>query len=213
MPMFAVGKSRIASSVYCAFTSRWRSSAGGADLRQDVGDRRLRPLVVLAQARDELVRAGHVGRDLELEDRDLPRLGQAAGDRLADARQLAALDLAGRRDGRRSCGRGRAHLRPLDVLGDDPALGAGARQRRELDPALAGDPPGERRRLDPAAVLRRLLPRLGDLLGTRRGRARAPLRAQGLASPLPADPRRPAAPRSRRCRSTTARAPARPPRR
>ena len=65
---------------------------------------------------------------------------------------------------RRSCGRGRPHLRPLDVLGDDPALRAGARQRRELDSALAGDPAGERRRLDPAAVLRRLLPRLGDLL-------------------------------------------------
>ena len=31
-------------------------------------------------------------------------------------------------------------------------------------PALAGDPAGERRRLDPAAVLRRLLPHLGDLL-------------------------------------------------
>ena len=41
----------------------------------------------------------------------------------------------------------------LDVLRDDAALRPGPAKGGELDPALAGDPPCERRGLDPAAVL------------------------------------------------------------
>src|SRR5205085_4263697 len=64
--------------------------------------------------------------------------------------------------------------RALDVLGDDPAFGAGALERAELDAALAGDPAGERRRLDAGAgaVAVRWRTYFGDLL---RGRGPAAL--------------------------------------
>jgi len=101
---------------------------------------------------------------VELEDRDLPRLGQAAGDRLADARQLAPLDLAGRRRHRRSggCGSG---FGALDVLGHDSPLRPCARERGQVDTALPRDPSRQRRCLHPPPVARGLgLPRLRNLL-------------------------------------------------
>ena len=59
--------------------------------------------------------------------------------------------------GGRRRGRGRPAARPplgaLDVLGDDPALGAGPAEGGEVDAALPGDPARERRGLDAAAVL------------------------------------------------------------
>ena len=52
-------------------------------------------------------------------------------------------------------GRGRAcrsGLGALDVLGDDPAFGARAAERRQVDALLLREPARERRRLDPPAV-------------------------------------------------------------
>ena len=126
---------------------------GRDDLRQQVVHGRLR--VALAQEldhplsrRDEL---GGVGGDGELEDRRRPGLGEAAGDGLADGRELDDLDLARSRGERRrrSCrGRGgRCGGGLLDVLGDDPPVRPGPGQRGEVDAALARDPPRERRRL------------------------------------------------------------------
>ena len=66
----------------------------GGDLREDVGDGDANVRVALAQLRDERVRARHVRGRLKLEDRDLPRLGQAPRDRLADVRERNALHLA-----------------------------------------------------------------------------------------------------------------------
>ena len=65
-----------------------------AHLREQVGDGDAHVRVQLARARDELVRARHVGADRQLEDRRLPRGGQPARDRLADVRQRDRLDLA-----------------------------------------------------------------------------------------------------------------------
>ena len=67
-----------------------------ADLREDVGDGEADVGVALAEPCDEGVDARHVGRGLELEDRDLPRLREPARDRLADVRERDALDLPGR---------------------------------------------------------------------------------------------------------------------
>jgi hypothetical protein len=66
--------------------------------------------------------------------------------------------------GCRACGH-----RPLDVGLDDPPAGPGARDRLQLEPALTGDPPGERRGLDPPVPGRggnwfRSRPRLGRRL-------------------------------------------------
>src|SRR6266536_1871905 len=144
---------------------------GGAGLGQDVrdGGPGLAFPRLLREAVMEALRAGHVGRHRDLERRRLPRLGQPACDRAAERRQRNAFDLTGR------CGRGygrrrrrrRGHGGTLDVLGDDAALGAGALEGAELDPALAGDPAGQRRGLDPRAgsVALRRLTYLVDLLG------------------------------------------------
>ena len=156
MPTFALGKRSSASSVNCTLTSGWRASACAQTLtstsvtvtRTSGSSSRTRC--------DERVRAGHLGRDRELEDGHRPRRGQAARDRLADARQRDRLDLA-RRDRRSRGARGRRGLGrgALDVVGDDPAVRARAPQRREVDPALARHSPRERRGLDPAAVRQR----------------------------------------------------------
>ena len=65
------------------------------------------------------------------------------------------LDLA--RRGLRSGAARAADLGALHVLRDDPPLGPGAAELREVDAALARDPAGERRRLDPAVRSRRRL--------------------------------------------------------
>ena len=161
-----------------------------ADLREQVGDGDADVGIQLARARDELVRARHVGRDRQLEDRRLPRGGEAARDRLADVRQRHRLDVAG--SARRPAQPARGDLAALDVLGDDAAVGPGAAQRREVDAALAGDPARERRGLDAAAVRRARARRLavGDALGRRGCRRRDPLRARDRArAPRPASPR------------------------
>ena len=106
--------------------------------------------------------------------------------------------------------RGRRGLGALDVLGDDPALGAGAAQAGELDAALAGDPARERaalmrppfvvargcgrrrlvaRRLAACAARLRLGPRrargaLGGLVSAARGAALP----DGLETSSPASP-------------------------
>ena len=108
-----------------------------------------------------------------------------------------ALDLARRGGARAGAAPGAPRtLGALDVLGDDPPLGAGARERRELDPALAGDPARERRGLDPAAVLRRraAAPRRSARRPTSRPRSRSGSRA-GPGEPSSCGPRRPSAPR------------------
>ena len=88
---------------------------GRADLREHIGDGGLRSAP--AKPRHKPVHPRHVGRGLQLEDRDLPGLREPAGDCLARARQVAALNLS-RRDRR---GRhGRRGLTPLDVFCDDP---------------------------------------------------------------------------------------------
>jgi len=128
---------------------------GRADLRQQVGDADLDVGMELSRTGNERVRAGHLGGDLELEDRHLPGLGQAPGDRAPDARQRDLLGLAlrhgGRLGGDRCAGRG-----AVEVLGDDAAVRAGPGDRRELDAALPGNPAREWRGLDALARLRRL---------------------------------------------------------
>ena len=126
---------------------------GRRDLRQQVAHRRLR--LAVAEASDEplaqLQGAGHVDRQRQLEDRRLPRLGQATRDRLARRRQLDLLDLSGRRrDGGRRGRLRRGDGAALDIIGDDPAFGAAAGQCRDVDPLLTREPAGERGGLDPA---------------------------------------------------------------
>ena len=158
---------------------------GGGRLREHVGNCDARVRVVFAEALEQPVDAAHVGRGDELEDGDLPCLGETASDRAADARQRYALDRSGHGRGLTPDRGGRdtrtARRGALDVLGDDPALRAGALERAKLDAALARDAAGERRGLDaragPVALDR--LPRLGDLLRRRCGPA---LGALGLPS-------------------------------
>ena len=145
------------------------------DLREYVGDGHAHIGVALAKPRDEVVDAGHVGRGLELEDRDLPRFGEPARDRLADVRERNPLGFACRnrdlRRGRRSRRRRwTAGLGPLDVLGDDPSFRSGAAHRAEVDTTLPREASRQRRGLDPPVarrnlrcLRRRLLDRLGRL--------------------------------------------------
>src|SRR5215211_3997531 len=156
---------------------------GCRDAREDVGQRDLRLVVTpsLAQAVVQLERARHVGRDVELEDGRLPRLGQPPRDRAPGRRQLELLDLRLGR-GPREARRGSRRF-ALDVLRDDATLRSGAAHSREVDPALACDPAGQRRRLQAAAVgpRRRRLDRLrlgggGDPAALALGLTRRPLR-------------------------------------
>jgi hypothetical protein len=114
----------------------------GGGLRDEVGDCRLRlPLArELDEPLPEFLRPRHVRRHRDLEDRCLPRLRQAAGDRLADRGQLLDLGLA--RDGERSGG-GRGGLGALHVLGDDPAVRPGAAELGEIDTSLPRNAPRE----------------------------------------------------------------------
>ena len=81
--------------------------------------------------------------------------GQPSRDRAAHRRELLDLDLSGRSGSRRR-GRGCCtRLGPLDVLGHDAPFRARPGERRQVDPALAGDAARQRRGLDPAAVSRR----------------------------------------------------------
>ena len=112
----------------CAFTAGWRTSAAAQTFVSRsltvgfVSPSRSRATSRSRSSSD----AGHVDRDGELEDRRLPGLGEAARDRLARRGELDLLDLAGRRGGRCRRGLRRRDGAALDVLGDDPALGAAA---------------------------------------------------------------------------------------
>ena len=117
---------------------------------------------LVAKALAELLGARHVRGHRDLERRRLPGLGQAARDRLAERRERDDFGLERRRADRRVR---RRRGGALDVLGDDPPFGARPRQARELDPALAGDAAGQRRRLDPAVGSGRFL-RFGVLFGS-----------------------------------------------
>src|SRR6185503_10933541 len=102
------------------------------------------------EVRDRRLRLGHpAGDDLldpgGLLDRHLTPAGLAAA-----RGRLLALGLLGglaRIGLRRAAGR-----RGLDVGLHDPPAGAGALERREVDPVLAGDPPRDGGGLRPAAV-------------------------------------------------------------
>ena len=116
------------------------------DAGEHVGDRRLR-LTLAEQLDHALARCDELGRirgDGELEDRSLPRLREAAGDRLARRGELDDLDVGGRRSAGRSRRPGRG---VLDVLGDDPALRPRAGDLPDVDALLARDPPREWARL------------------------------------------------------------------
>ena len=189
-----------------------------ADLREQVGDGDADVRVELAHARDELVRARHVGADRRA-GRPAPPTPRSAG-----ARSSCGSSSAGptrpRRPGRCAAAGAGAACAALDVLGDDPALGPGAAAAAEVDPALPRDPPRERRGLDPAAVRGALAGCGRGCLGTcaaagaARGRAR-PLAALGAgvasadrtsspASPIRRSSGRPA-PRPTAARSSAAR--------
>ena len=141
----------------CTFTSGWRMQRARADsasrsvtVDADVG-------VELARARDQRVRARHVGRDGELEDGHLPGLGEPARDRPADARQRDRLDL-GRRGAGAAGAAGAARRRPARPARARRPRRRSARRGRcpspcRARPALARHPARERRGLDPAAVL------------------------------------------------------------
>ena len=118
-----------------------------ADLRQQVADGRLHTLVrmQLDESGPHRLRALHVDGDSELEDRRLPRLRESARDRLPHRGELLDLDLACDLDRRGDRCQGLRRRRgSFDVLGDDASFGAGARDRRQVDPALAGDPSRQR---------------------------------------------------------------------
>ena len=115
--------------------------------REHVGHRRLR-LALAKQLDHPLARRDELGRvrgDGELEDRRLPRLGEAARDRLARRRQLDDLDL------------GAAARLPVAAAGAAAAFSTSSAMTRpsgpvpaslrDVDAALAGDPPRERARL------------------------------------------------------------------
>ena len=115
--------------------------------------------IALGQARDELLaemqRLRHIDRDSELEDRCRPCLGKSARNRLADRSHGDDLDFFGQSRQRGLLHRGRRATTGRgvpDVLGDDAAVRPRPRERREVDAALARDPPGQRRRLDPPAL-------------------------------------------------------------
>ena len=148
---------------------------GGADLRQQIGDGWLDAVAVqVDEPFTHLERAAHVDRDPELENRCLPRLGQAARDRLAHRRQLLDLDLHRARRGSGHRRRGRSlRRRTLHVLGDHTALGPGPGDRAQIDAALARDPARQRRGLDAAAPGGRGL-ELGHLLSVAVGRRLPP---------------------------------------
>ena len=115
MPTCAVGKRTIALAGEVRVHGRVPDERRGDELRQQVVHGRLR--LALAQPLDERradgERGGHVGGDLELEDRRLPGLGQAARDRLPRRGELDRLRLAGSRRARRRLRGGRGcGLRP-----------------------------------------------------------------------------------------------------
>ena len=169
IPTFADGCSSIASPAKVALTSRWRISATAQTfVRTSVTVGRSSGCRSTSRARSSWARV--MSADIEIwKAGAVPRLGHPARDRPPERGELDALDRPGRR--RR---RARAPVRaddggPLDVLGDDPPLGAGAVDGGEVDPALARDPPGERRRLDPTAVRSRTPRAPVGASGLRRG--------------------------------------------
>ena len=205
MPTFAVGKIWIASSAKMRVHLAVPHQRDRGDLREDVGDGRLR--AALGQALDELraqrVDARHVGGHRDLEGGHLPRLGQPARDRLAQRGQRDRLDLARRRAAASPAPAPRRRARRPRRRSGPP--GPVPRERGEVDAALARDPARERRRLDAAVGAaaaarrfgRRRLCRLADAARPRSRSRRAPERA----SPPPAPPRRPRPP-ARRLRAT-----------
>ena len=118
----------------------------------------------LDKALAQLEGAAHVGGDPELEDRRFPGFCEPSRDRPAHRGELLDLDLVDRRSReRRDRHRGSAGSRgSFDVLRDDSALWTGAGNRAELDAPFPGDPARQRGGLDPAAVVGRRLPDLGD---------------------------------------------------
>ena len=95
-----------------------------ARLREHVRDRRLHAVLgdAVEQALPQLERPAHVDVDHELEDRDLPGLREAAGDRprVCDSFSTSTSPSGAAAGPPRSGCRG-----SLDVLGHDPALGTG----------------------------------------------------------------------------------------
>ena len=149
---------------------------GGARLREDVGQRRLRARRRRARRRRACSSCARVmSADIEIWNAGAC---QASVRRRAIVRRTdescstsTSPDGGATAAGAGALGDRCAGFHPLDVLGHDPSLRPGSRERREVDPALARDATRERRGLDPAAVAHRLgLPSLRDLLArTARG--------------------------------------------
>ena len=148
MPMFAVGKRSSASSVYWTFTSRWRSSACAATFASTS--------VTVIRTSGFSSRAPATSAFVRVMSALTVSWNTGACHAAVRRRAIVLRMFVSGTDSTSPAGTGRRRARrrlgALDVLGDDPALGPGAAQRRQLDAALAGDAARQRRRLDPRAV-------------------------------------------------------------
>ena len=201
MPTFALGWRSIASPVKRALTARWRMSAAAQALVRmsvSVGFGSPSPASSARRARSSWARV--MSADIEIWNAGA---SQASVSRRATVRrndESGSTSTSPDGAGAARPARGWAAPGPLDVLGDDPPLGAGAGERGEFDPALARDPAGERRGLDATAVAAGRPAAWSPRRPPRAARARAPPRRRGRAAPRSPEPPRPPRRSPRSCR-------------